>query len=1236
MSWIGRAISSVGQYYKEINPATLSGAIDIIVVSNTRRKSGESNDSGDVEVELACSPWHVRFGKLSVLRPIERKVYIVINGETAPFSMKIGETGEAFFVFETDVEDLPEDLQTSPLVSPVLKSAEEPPPNLNTSNRQDLESVPEFNDLGESHLSENSQKLNQPKPLEKKQEIDSLKSQDAPNCQLGSSRDHPSLVSGISILQSNSQHDFDENETSQCGKVSDLLGSQEHSLNEMKFDISEDLEYEDGEEVRKAAKAKVPEISSTSNSPLETPSDPHGTELFFGQPSATGARDLMLDMEGYKTTNSKEKFNGRLQDLSEENSNDRLQSILRTDEFSESSGDLPEPFLINGNSDQLKEDGLMNFTKALLRCSEQISNYLSIISSGRTEIRENIDDIVNSFEPNLSITPAAESSSDKLISDTEGLTRLCEGLITVQSAEDEDGLGRYDRFKLDSNGTSHIFEVSLFSSHHEERNYDSNTNKSPDTFRFSRKYNQQKFKENSMTFDDFFTPNSKKSSRGSNFPKHLLDEEVNYIVKYNDRFILTWDNASTALTSLGIYRKSLVSLSQACTVKLVNGILKVIDQKETQDFLDAARIDGDIKESKKNVDVNRSLLAPALPPTSSSGRPWSRWWYKSDSLNSTDLNSHLRASSEIASSAAIAFKPQIDGQSAVTTNLPPPRSSQSHPPSQPGATAHDTLNMEEYDESPKPPETPSIISSPEPNPQDSSDPDYAAEKSNKIYAKTLRLTSDQLKQLGLKKGMNQVSFSVRSSYSGYAVCNSRIFLWESDYKICISDIDGTITKSDALGHVLNMIGRDWTHPGVAKLYTDIARNGYKIMYLTSRAIGQANTTREYLKGINQMGFTLPDGPVIMSPDRLMTSLHREVIMRKPEVFKMACLRDIQRLFGQIKSPFYAGFGNRITDALSYRSVGVPSSKIFTIDSNGEVKMELLELTGYKSSYIHMTDLVDQMFPPINTSSATPEYTDFNYWRTVSADYGSMLLKDLDVDDILSYNPCTSTASPSPSSRSGKSLPPATSRLTFRLSSLSLVRKSSKNELHRPTSRSSLKSGASNYRGTYREASPASSSMERILREESPNKYNELKRSGPHNESFTALDSGSEDDDYQVSPRLRSDSMPGSLPGSLEEASMLEGSRVETFKITPRRNIMNLEQKKKGSADDDNEVQGSVNNDETIGDDEDDFPQMDFSSVPVSPISCPTLHYAFLIKSIIKNSSNIFCSFFPTGNLKFDK
>jgi phosphatidate phosphatase LPIN len=142
------------------------------------------------------------------------------------------------------------------------------------------------------------------------------------------------------------------------------------------------------------------------------------------------------------------------------------------------------------------------------------------------------------------------------------------------------------------------------------------------------------------------------------------------------------------------------------------------------------------------------------------------------------------------------------------------------------------------------------------------------------YAKTLRLSSDQLKQLNLKPGPNTVQFSVSASYSGFAVVTARIFLWEETDQVIISDIDGTITKSDALGHVFAAIGRDWTHVGIANLYTDICNNGYKILYLTARAIGQADTTREYLKTIVQGEYRMPEGPVIMSPDRLMASLHR--------------------------------------------------------------------------------------------------------------------------------------------------------------------------------------------------------------------------------------------------------------------------------------------------------------------------------------------------------------------------
>jgi phosphatidate phosphatase LPIN len=263
------------------------------------------------------------------------------------------------------------------------------------------------------------------------------------------------------------------------------------------------------------------------------------------------------------------------------------------------------------------------------------------------------------------------------------------------------------------------------------------------------------------------------------------------------------------------------------------------------------------------------------------------------------------------------------------------------------------------------------------------------------YAKTLRLTSDQLKALQLKPGANTMSFSVNR-----AICTANMYLWNGNTPIVISDIDGTITKSDALGHVLNMIGRDWTHAGVAKLYTDIVNNGYNIMYLTSRSVGQTDTTRAYLHGICQDGYRLPRGPVICSPDRTMAALRREIYLRKPEVFKMACLRDILNLFCGKENPFYAGFGNRLTDALSYRSVNIPSTRIFTINSNAEVSLDLLSLNKYKSSYVTMQELLDHFFPPTSllVQSGGEAYTDFTYWRDTPQELDDFSATDSEDED----------------------------------------------------------------------------------------------------------------------------------------------------------------------------------------------------------------------------------------------
>jgi len=111
---------------------------------------------------------------------------------------------------------------------------------------------------------------------------------------------------------------------------------------------------------------------------------------------------------------------------------------------------------------------------------------------------------------------------------------------------------------------------------------------------------------------------------------------------------------------------------------------------------------------------------------------------------------------------------------------------------------------------------------------------------------------------------------------------------------------------------------------------------------------------------------LPDGPLILSPDRLFPSFKREVIDRKPYVFKIAALRDIRNLFPPFYNPFYAGFGNRDSDHRAYVHIGVPEAKIFIIDPLGVVHHVN---STYAKSYESMTEISAEMFPAINEDVA---------------------------------------------------------------------------------------------------------------------------------------------------------------------------------------------------------------------------------------------------------------------------
>uniref|UniRef100_A0A0D9WHD8 LNS2/PITP domain-containing protein n=1 Tax=Leersia perrieri TaxID=77586 RepID=A0A0D9WHD8_9ORYZ len=246
----------------------------------------------------------------------------------------------------------------------------------------------------------------------------------------------------------------------------------------------------------------------------------------------------------------------------------------------------------------------------------------------------------------------------------------------------------------------------------------------------------------------------------------------------------------------------------------------------------------------------------------------------------------------------------------------------------------------------------------------------------KQFVRTLIPTSEQVASLNLKEGQNIITFSFSTRVLGRQQVEAHIYLWKWNAKIVISDVDGTITRSDVLGQVMPLVGRDWSQSGVARLFSAIKENGYQLIFLSARAIVQAYLTKNFLFNLKQDGKVLPNGPVVISPDGLFPSLYREVIRRAPHEFKIACLEDIKALFPSDYNPFYAGFGNRDTDELSYKKMGIPKGKIFIINPKGEVA---INSSVDVKSYTSLHTLVHDMFPP-TTLVEQEDYNSWNYWK----------------------------------------------------------------------------------------------------------------------------------------------------------------------------------------------------------------------------------------------------------------
>ena len=106
--------------------------------------------------------------------------------------------------------------------------------------------------------------------------------------------------------------------------------------------------------------------------------------------------------------------------------------------------------------------------------------------------------------------------------------------------------------------------------------------------------------------------------------------------------------------------------------------------------------------------------------------------------------------------------------------------------------------------------------------------------------------TETIQKMNLKQGLNKAKFILNTGATKEEI-NMKIFLWDYNEKLIISDIDGTITKSDIAGQLLS----NYIHLGVTKLFAEAYKRGYKIVYLTARAIGQYNQTTKFLESAEE-------------------------------------------------------------------------------------------------------------------------------------------------------------------------------------------------------------------------------------------------------------------------------------------------------------------------------------------------------------------------------------------------
>ncbi|XP_007650174.1 phosphatidate phosphatase LPIN2 isoform X1 [Cricetulus griseus] len=891
----GQVLVTVKELYKGINQATLSGCIDVVVV---RQQDGT----------YQCSPFHVRFGKLGVLRSKEKVIDIEINGNAVDLHMKLGDNGEAFFVEETEeeYEKLPAYLATSPIPtedqffkdidSPLVKSSGDERPSQSSDASLALETETVFTPSS----------VKKKKRRRKKWKQDNRKEEQAASpaaddtCDVGVSSDDDK---GAQTARGSSNASLKEEDY----KEPPLFRSGDH------YPLS-DGDWSPLETTYSQT------VCPKSDSELEVKpsesllrSESHMEWTWGGFPESTKVSKRERHEYHPRTATITPSENTHFRVIPSED------SLIREVEKDAAVEDTvctivkPKPRalckqLSDAPSAQLPELPLELPQISSMLDADHVPSSSSVEAPSEPKPAAKVDSPTK--KKGVHKRSQHQGPDDIYLDDLKALEPEVAALYFPKSDTDP-GSRPWPESDTFSGSQSPQSVGSAAADSGTECLSDSAMDLPDVTLSLCGGLNEngeiskEKFMEHIITYHEFA------ENPG-------LIDNPNLVIRIYNRYY-NWALAAPMILSLQVFQKSLPKATVESWVK--------------------------DKMPKK------------------SGRWW--FWRKRESMTK-QLPETKEGKSEVPPANDLPSSAEEPTSASLVLDRPAENDTSSDEGSQ---ELEETIKV------------------------DAISMETLSHCSTASYKKSLRLSSDQIAKLKLHDGPNDVVFSITTQYQGTCRCAGTIYLWNWNDKVIISDIDGTITKSDALGQILPQLGKDWTHQGIAKLYHSINENGYKFLYCSARAIGMADMTRGYLHWVNDKGTILPRGPLMLSPSSLFSAFHREVIEKKPEKFKIECLNDIKNLFAPSKQPFYAAFGNRPNDVYAYTQVGVPDCRIFTVNPKGELIQERTK--GNKSSYHRLSELVEHVFPLLskeqNSAFPCPEFSSFCYWRDP--------IPDVDLDDL---------------------------------------------------------------------------------------------------------------------------------------------------------------------------------------------------------------------------------------------